>query len=673
MTFVLARRGAPELAGLWALLLVASSPYALLHATEIATECPYLAISMAAIVLITRRGAPGKRDVALLAVLLSFLPFLRTIGLALIAAVALWCFLDRSRRVWLPAPAVAAVVTLVWMLRNRMAGGPTYFGSVAAELSRSHLSGFLAKAASAVGYYASRLTDVLLPGVFPGRPLYERMTLGGAPDLGGAWGLGWLAVLAAVGLAVWGGWMRRREDGALIGLYALLFLAILAIYPPKHERLTWPLVPLVWALAPAGLSWIKARWVGVAAMSLAALVIVWQTSSSFAMVRDNLAFTRGGDAFYVGRVPPLYFADWQAAGAWLHAHAAKGDVLLTRHSDVGFTSGLLQESIRFEELPPAAWRKRIAALSARWLVVPTSLYGKFFPLELSGSDPAYVYETVWKGNDVAVLSVAPNRKGIVLPVPAPEPEAISACEAAAAREPGRTDLTVRCAELLAQSGKRAEAIARLRALAAREGADVRSVVALAQMLVQDGQAAEAAAAYRKARGLPESDLLERTIEGGLRLSDELAAAQGLDKGVRARTLTLRARDRMAGLRWQEAYALLNDALAFGPDDPVVLAAAGDWMVRTGQYAAALGYYRHAGTFGDEDARAKGEALRRALDAELAGEGALPADVMAAAEFWAGDGAPGRALSILEGAARTHPGDALLASRLADVRDFYGLR
>jgi hypothetical protein len=272
----------------------------------------------------------------------------------------------------------------------------------------------------------------------------------------------------------------------LIALYGAITFGMLAIYPPRHERLTWPLVPLAWALVPSGLREIGERMKGwrrlarafaAAAVACGALIGGWQLFAVAAMDRDNLAWMNGGPRFYAGRIPPLYFADWQGAGRWIAGHAPPDARVLTRHSDVGFTSRRIQDTIRFEELPPAAWRARIAKLGARYLVVPTSLYGRFFPMELLGGDPAYSYKRVYEGGDVAVLEVGPNWTGLVVPR-APTGDLLAACSTAAAAEPRRVDLAVRCAELTAAEGKLDDAIAALRAIASRGEADVRIWVAL---------------------------------------------------------------------------------------------------------------------------------------------------------------------------------------------------
>jgi len=438
----------------------------------------------------------------------------------------------------------------------------------------------------------------------------------------------------------------------------------------------WPLVPLVWAMAPAGLA--AARGAGVTGRvatgglaAAAAALCAWQGAAALAMVRDNGAWRREGERFYERRVPPLYFADWRAAGSWLGAHAPRGTRVLTRHSDTGFASGLSQESARFEELPPPIWRARIAQLSARYLAVPTTLYGRFFPLELLRSDPVYTYEVVWRGRDVAVVEVRPNRNGRVEPAPPPSPEVQAACAQALAREPRRVDLAARCAELDAAAGRRDEAIARLRELIATGGADVRLHVALAQMLLDAGKDAEAAAAFTTASALPEAELLEQTIARGRSAALERAGTRSIDMDVRARQAVGRARDDMERLRWAEAYAKVGEALGLAPDDPVVLRAAGDLALPLGALDRAVAFYEAAGARGDGASAERAAGLRDALAVERAFETAAPEAVTRAAIFWGKAGAPGRALDLLERAAGRLAADEGVARRLAEARRFFG--
>jgi hypothetical protein len=674
------RDRASPAATLGAVVLIATSPYTLLHATEVVTEVPYLLVSVAVILLVTRRdGPPDRRELLLGAILLAFLPFLRAIGLALVLAVLAITALDRRRRAWWPAPAAALAATALWTLRNHFAGGPTYTQSILSDLKRLGGGSFAVKAVAAGAFYGTKFFEVLLPGFWPGRPMYERMTVGGSGDLGGLHGTLWAPAIAVAGLAAAGAAARFRRDGAVIALYAASTWGLLAIYPPRHERLTWPLVPLAWALVPAGIRAASSRLAGspglartaaAAAVALAAALTLWQTRASAAMDRDNMSWRREGERFYSERVPPIYFADWQAAGRFIAAHAPPEARVLTRHSDVGFTSRRIQESIRFEELPPAVWRARIARLHARYLVVPTSLFGKFFPFELLAGDPAYTYKRVFESGDVAVLEVGPNLSGVVVPA-SPPGDLLTRCREAAAREPGRVDLAVRCAELTAAGGERDEAIASLRAIAGRGEADVRIWVALGQLLLDARRDDEALAAFRTAAELPEADLLEQTIQRGERSAGESAQARSVDKLVRGRLAGARARALMEQLRWGEAYAAVDEAMTFAPDDPVVLVTAGDFMLAAGRNDDAVALYGAAGGRGDARATGQAASLREAIEVEAdPGSHDAAASVRAASVF-AGDGMPGRALALLRKAAPLFPADPALASHLAELERFFG--
>jgi tetratricopeptide (TPR) repeat protein len=661
LTMKLADRGGVPWAAPVVGLLVATSPYTLLHATEVATEIPYLACSLAAILLMSRSDdPPSRREVAGVALLLCALPFLRTIGLALVLATAISCVLRRNRRAFWPAPAAAIIAYGLWSVRNSFAGGPSYVGSILAELHRLGPWGFALESAEGAGFYASRFLDVVLPGVGPGRPLYERMIVGGAPDLGGLHGLGLVLALAIIALAARAAWSRRHREGSILLLYAAFYLIVLALYPPRHERLTWPMVPIVWALAAIGVTALG-RPFRLAALAAASGLAVWQAGSSAAMARDNLAWLTQDDRFYEERVPPLYFADWRAAGVWLRENAPPSARVLTRHSDVAFTSGLVQESVRFEELHPGEWRSRIARLHARYLVVPASLFGKFFPFELLSSDPVYTYAVRWKKSDVAIIEVLPNRAGIV--GSAARSQDASRCEHALAREPDRVDLQTRCAELLAAEGQRDVAITRLKERIGRGYADVRLTVALGNLLLEANRNDEAAAAFRQARLLPEAELLAQTIERGSKAAERTPAASDA---------LARARARMDALLWDQARADIDAALASSPNDPAALRTAGELSVRLGHYEQAGRLYAAAAAKGDGLAGATGAALAEALAVEASLATAGPRAVVAAASFWAGSGSPGRALDILERAAATRPAETEITARLIDVRRFYGL-
>ena len=79
----------------WAALLItilfAINPYTLFFSTIVMSEIPFMACSLAILYLLaTRQDQLRKTDLILFTSLLTFLPFLRTIGIAMVLAVGLW-------------------------------------------------------------------------------------------------------------------------------------------------------------------------------------------------------------------------------------------------------------------------------------------------------------------------------------------------------------------------------------------------------------------------------------------------------------------------------------------------------------------------------------------------------------------------------------------------------
>jgi len=636
---------ARAVAGPWgaavALVLVATSPYTLLHGTEVVAEIPFLAGSLGLLALVsrTRRGPPSWKEVGAAGALLAFLPLLRMVALALAGALALWAVARAERRRWLAAAGACFAVFVLWVWRCRAAGGPSYLGAIQNKLDGGGLA-----VGEQLRFYLARLPQVLLPGLSPGQPVYERLLLDGAPTLN-ARPLEILLALGCGALALHGAWRRKDQGGALALLYTVLTFAILAVYPPRHERLVWPLIPLAWIFVPAGLPRGR-RWLELLALGLAAALASWQLVTSLEISRTNLLWRTEGERFYA-RVPPMYFADWEGAGRWIAAHAPASARVLTRHSEVAFTSGRYQEAIRFEESAPQDWRRALARLPARDLVVPATQFGRLFPEEALGGDPVYTLVPVHAAGDVQVLEVRPNRTGTVHGMA--DEATLAACRAAAKRFPERADLRVRLAELLGDDGRTEEALS---VLADSGGRTAREELARGELLLRDGRPAEAAAAFRAAATLPEADLLERRIRRGL--------GRAVESGAETpQALVEQARFSLEVLRPSDALAAAERAHALEPHHPAVLFVYGTVLQRLGRFEEAEQSFFEAAQNGHPDAARKLRllALRKqppSLDL---------------ARALAEDGTPGAALDVLERLGAGSDPEALHLQ--ADLYLFYG--
>ncbi len=696
LLFIIARRALDNSAGaLAALALMVTTPYTLLHASEIVTEMPYLAALLATLWLTMRDEPPGRGARLAMAALLSLLPLLRTVGLVWIVALALWSLLTRTRR-WLPEIAVALGVNALWMLRNQRTGALTYFSGMIHDFETLGLTGYLAKAADAAGYYVYAWFDVLLPGVFEGTPLYDRFLLTPSPDLGGLWGIGWAfgAVITTLGIA--GCLHRRRRDGGLVLLYGLGLLAALLVYPPRHERLIWPLVPMIWIYAPVGFALLQGRLARgkkapdnqphddravedtmtpaqrtpyLVAAGFVVLLAAWQWAPTLSMVRTNLDLMLD-DGFQQRTLPPMYYADWRAAGDWLAENAPEGATVLTRHSDIGFTSGLPQDSVRFEEISPTDLHRRIAALRATYLAMPASTCRWLAPSHLLQGSPVYRFEPVWEEGDVLLLEVQPNRFGRMAPANGEIPALVEGCAAALARMPERQDLRRRNAQLLLERGKGGldrgdeadfeQAMQLLEPLASAEAWITRG-----QIHRERGDHQQAVDAFEQAALAEGAAELEATIERNRSRAANAArqgaaSADGVIPEDPRRTAAF-----LQALQFRSAGISLRRLQNRAPD--TLLA---EYYERTGQFALAEEAYSRLVDSGDPGASSALQALRqeRLL---LAGSAEAPVQVwIALATRRAGRGFTGRALLLLEQAAERHPASAEIRQRLGEIRGFY---
>jgi tetratricopeptide (TPR) repeat protein len=681
LLYLVAERIGGPAGGLTTLVLVAASPYTLIHGTEVMSEIPYIACSLGILLLVLRGDpTPTTRVVVSAASLLAFLPFLRTIGVALIVAVTLWGLSQRARWRWSGAAALALLPTILWAWRNHGLGGPTYVSNVLNDLVASGPRGFVGKAFSEAWAYVERLTDVTLPGLGPGRPLYQRVMLGDAPDLGGLGGMVLPLGILVLVLAIVGMVARRDREGGLVAAYVAIFLVALAVYPPKNERLAWPLVPVLWAYVPVGLQWAgglvrrRAPKLLAPATVLALLVGIafaaWQATLSWMTVKSNVRWYREGDRFYAD-APPSYYADWRAAGRWLHDHTPPDARVVTRHSDIGLTSRRSQESIRFEETSPVAWRRAISRYGATYLAVPTTRFGRLFPREAIGGDPVYDFVPVYRARDVMVLEVRPNRSGTLRTEPPDLGDDLAACRAALDRHPDRVDLTRRCAELAAGAGKGDEAVEMLREAVARAD-DARLRVTLGSVLLDVERYDEALESFEAASRLPRAAWLPRTIERGIRKAEEgMAVERDPTAPWRATALADTAMREMEILRIEQALEHAREAVDLAPDYPDALFALGEALRRVGRDDEALTYLDRAASLGNAEAGAKSEILRRSIALERAGDAATEREYLSLAVEFARIGIPGRALSLLETALERFPDSSEVRMPLADLYLFYG--
>jgi 4-amino-4-deoxy-L-arabinose transferase-like glycosyltransferase len=226
--------------GLLAALVYAVMPGAWLSAKGILSEFLYMALVFATFVYYDRLGErPVTRRAAVtLGVLLAAVLLTRTIGAALVLALALSEALrfrrtrDGARlRALASSVAIAIGATAAWYLLRPTGGHDEYVTSSALMLSGAQEHGWV-WAVAWIEHNAASLADAWFHAllIFWGEP----------------WKPGYL-LAAALGVLGLTGTVLRAQRGEPDALYCAFFLAILLFwpYPGQMYRLAFPVVPLL--------------------------------------------------------------------------------------------------------------------------------------------------------------------------------------------------------------------------------------------------------------------------------------------------------------------------------------------------------------------------------------------------------------------------------------------
>ena len=689
--------------------VVASSPVFLVLSTEVLTEVPYALGTLSVLYWLgscvgrssrcdsagaptnisqVGAGAPTYDGIAALAVL-AFLPFVRTVAVALVAAVGLWSL--ASRRRWPHLIAVAAAIAgIVWQAqRSGAASGESYAGSVLNTIHERGVLGVVVDAANTLAYYTSTVPDVLLPGVTSGRPFFAPLLIQSPTSLSMPEALAFFVAGLVVLLGVAGMWSQRDRAGGVALLYLPLYAACLAIWPWRHERFAWVLVPLVWAFVPAGVTAIvhtlpiAGR---VAAKALGGLGLLalcgWQCVADSQLVSTNLRYLTDGDSFFSDAAPSFYYSDFRRAGAWIRVHTPPDARVLTWHAAVGATAHRYQQRVAFETKTPAQIRRQVEAFSARYVVVPTAQFDDGFGWQIVDGDQACTFTVVYRERGVTILSVEPNRTG---KVSRSRYEAwlnsrLAELNAYLQQHPHRSDLIARRATLLSELGRTDDAIDDLRSLVDRGVVSVRICASLGWLLLEEKRHEEAARYLDLARGLPNAESIAAALADGARFARERqqnGADETTDSAI-AHELR-RLQGFVAALKWAAAERSAERLVALAPDHAEARYWRGYVHQVLGEPDRANEYYERALELGSEDARDKllllrlSEAVERdervtiriGEQTESVDPTSVPAHVRLARLFDE-HGWPGRAVATLEAACERFGDDPAILVPLADL-------
>lgn len=655
--------------------VVGSSPMFLSLATEVLTEVPYTVGTLLVVYGLGKWDQENKQAgwtsylIALVA--LSLTPLIRTIGVAVIVAVGCWSLLKRRRWKFLPAIAIA-IAGLTWLaLRSRQAPGTNYAGSLIGTIREQGLMAVIANAVGTLTFYASALPGVILPGLHSGQPFYSPMVVGPLPQLDAFDPLAGVLAVVLLALGFAGLWHQRQNSGLIVLFYIPLYVGCLAIWPWRHERFLWPLVPFVWAFLPAGCLVVGRLFPQSARASIRFVVVVglvalcsWQAGGDLALVSTNQRFVADRDEFYRREAPGFYFSDWRQAGRWIQEHTPPHARLLSWQAAVGGTAHRFQRRVQFEALNPEQIRNQISSFPARYLVIANCQFGLGFSWQQVFADPEYTLTPVYNDRGVTVLEVGPNLTGVIDPhrYGTWVEERQRELDLVLAQYPQRTDLIIRKSDLLQERGDNSRAIELLEELTRRGVLTVKVCSSLGWLYLAERQYEQAERYLDLARGLPNAEPIAQSLLEGAQLARDRRTAPDASLDESDSQRIRRIQTRVASLHFLSAEREVEQILAKTPDHSDAHFWRGFLFHLQGDLIQAEAAYVRAMDLGSTDARQKLELLRLTRALHQVSPSAIdnhgndvnvdPADFHAHVELArlsAEQGWSGRSLSILESA------------------------
>lgn len=653
--------------------VVGSSPIFLSLATEVLTEVPYALGTLAVVYGLGRwdfkEGTARKKAYFCALVAVAFTPVIRTIGVAMVAAAAGWSLLNRRRWMFLPAVAVA-VSGLVWLaLRSRLAPGTNYAGSLIHNIREQGLMAVLTEAIATLSFYASAFPGVVFPGLTSGQPFYAPMVVGPLPQLENFSLMAGILTTIFAFVGILGLWHQRARGGLIVLLYLPLYLGCLAIWPWRHERFLWPLVPFLWAFFPAGCAAIgrlspeKTR--VACGYLLAALLVAlsgWQVNGELSLVTTNQRFLANRDEFSRSEAPGFYFSDWRLAGRWIKENTPANSRLLAWQAAVGGTAHRFQRRVQFETLDPEKIRSQISSFPARYLVISNCQFGLGFGWQQVFADPEYKLTPVYNDRGVVVLEVSPNLTGAIDSAAYQKwvDEQQTELDRVLLQHPDRIDLLIRKADLLQEQGDNQQAITVLNDLHQRGVITVKVCSSLGWLYLSEGRYELASQFLELARGLPNAEPVAQSLAEGAELArkrmnqtSDLPLEELQERSIR------RIRSRVTSLQFSAAEREVNLILEKSPDHVAANYWRGYLWHLTGDLEKAEAAYDRAANLSSTDAAGKLHLLRLARTVAEESNSTLAEDDsertnkrqrhLELAKLYSEQGWSGRSITVLEGA------------------------
>lgn len=684
-------------------LLLATNPYILLYTTLLMSEVPFTACTLAVLYLIARGTETiSKRQIILLTGLLMFLPLLRTIGISLVLALGLWSITNRKRWPYLISVFCSLGVTAAWMFRNSAHQSVSYSSVLIEEYKKVGLPGMLVSMVNRILTHFEGLCQKIIPGM-PGEfPEYERVVLNDNFVLPGPPMIYLLVSLLVISIAVYGMLKKWNRGGAVSFYYILFTFLILSIWPWLQLRFTLPLLPILLAYVPSGITAlgasakllaVRGQRVLAGALILGCVLLgISQVGTDLRMVYANQKLISMGESFYETEYPGHNFCNFVAAGRWIREHSEPVDRVLTRRTDTAISSHRFQSLAHLEQFNVEHLHELIQSFSAKYLVCYDRNYVGAFKWYLLDSDPVYRLTPVYTQEGVMVIEVQPNYEGTVRHQYWREEESMEIARKAYEKNPDQLSCQIGYLDQLQAAQKYQEAIKLAESLQKKQIQDVRIVCLLGWAYAGNKQYEQAMDEFRKAALLPNAKLHRRNIQRGYQYAQKLSALENESEKPETenspeKTLQI-AENYWKLARYEQAMKNVQKVLESQAakeqvrDTARILAAR--LYLRNGQSEQALSELKKIKDSENKTASTLETLIQQEqyLNEYFAGQGrsqefqnqrlesGIRESLLKLVAIYESEGVPGKALRLLERAHELDPNDSEIRKQLAKFQLFY---
>lgn len=669
----------------WSALLItilfAINPFTLFYSTLVMSEIPFMACSLGILYLLSLRpDQPRKRDLFVMTGLLAFLPFLRTIGIALVLAVGCWSLARKARWPWLISVACASVASGLWMVRNAALEKSGYAGIALEEIRSQGVIGTLFRMVERLSSHFENFAQQLFPNMPGIRPTYTGMILDEISHLPGPIWMYLLLTVAAIVLSCYGMWQRRNRGGTVALGYLIFSIGILSLWPWMQGRFTLPLLPVILAYIPAGWSVLKqhiqvARPVTgkIFRFAFAMLLVLFSgflMKTDYQLVHANLQMVLQPKQFYASQLPPNGFSNWTGAGTWLKRNSKPSDRIITRQAAIATTAHRFETLAFFEMLSPEKLHQFIQKSSASYLCSFDKEIVSAFPWYLLDQDLVYRFNPVYDEQGVLILKVEPNRSGTIRQDYWKPGESLAIARHAYEKFPHRSAFQTMLARELFKNENYDELIQFIRQLQRRQIKDVNLTLLSGWCYYKTKNYPAAIQEFQRALGMPDHKPMRNELLRGIELSQKAMTRTQDPAATESTESPGQSELQLATNRWNysqidEAETVLSKALQQESLSSETRAEMQTLLAKVflakGLPAGATSQLEQASEAGNSEAQSLLKMVKRettienflkntkktSVDERAQEEIALVPDILQLVQEYENFGAPGKALALLE--------------------------